>query len=86
MRRSRGIVRGNGWSVFKVLLAISAITVAVEIPFALVAAGSGAFGWWLATTIAAALTAPYAAHALTVVYYALVEPGRPVALEPGQRA
>ncbi|HXZ57976.1 MAG TPA: glycerophosphoryl diester phosphodiesterase membrane domain-containing protein [Gaiellaceae bacterium] len=85
MRRSREIVRGNGWSVFKVLLAISLITVVVEIPFALVAAGSGPFGWWLATTIAAALTAPYAAHALTVVYYALVEPGRPVALEPGRR-
>jgi hypothetical protein len=58
----------------------------VEIPFAVAAAGSGPFGWWLATTIAAGLTAPYAAHALTVVYYALVEPGRPVALEPGQRA
>ena len=85
MRRSREIVRGNGWSVFKVLFAISLITVVVEIPFALVAAGSGPFGWWLATTIAAALTAPYAAHALTVVYYALVEPGRPVALEPGRR-
>jgi len=85
MRRSREIVRGNGWSVFKVLFAISLITVVVEIPFALAAAGSGPFGWWLATTIAAALTAPYAAHALTVVYYALVEPGRPVALEPGRR-
>jgi hypothetical protein len=86
MRRSREIVRGNGWSVFKVLLAITAITVVVEVPFALAAAGSGPFGWWLATTIAAALTAPYAAHALTVVYYALVDPGRPVALAPGQRA
>jgi hypothetical protein len=33
----------------------------------------------------AALTAPYAAHALIVVYYALVQPGRPIVLEPGQR-
>lgn len=85
LRRSRDIVRGNGWNVFKVLLAIGLLTGVVEIPFALAAAGSGPFGWWLATTIASALTAPYAAHALTVVYYALVQPGRPVVLESGQR-
>jgi hypothetical protein len=85
LRRSREIVRGNGWNVFKVLFAVGLLTGLVEIPFALAAAGSGAFGWWLATTIASALTAPYAAHALTVVYYALVQPGRPVVLKPGQR-
>jgi uncharacterized membrane protein YesL len=85
LRRSRQIVRGNGWNVFKVLLAISVLTALVEIPFALAAAGSGPFGWWIATTIASALTAPYAAHALTVVYYALVQPGRPVVLQSGQR-
>jgi hypothetical protein len=71
--------------VFKVLFAVGALTALVEIPFGLAAAGSGLFGWWLATTIASALTAPYAAHALTVVYYALVQPGRPVVLESGQR-
>jgi hypothetical protein len=85
LRRSREIVRGNGWSVFKVLFAITVLTALVEIPFVLAAHGMGPFGWWFATTIASALTAPYAAHALTVVYYALVQPGRPVVLESGQR-
>jgi hypothetical protein len=85
LRRSREIVAGNGWNVFQVLFAIGLLTFLVQIPFLLVAAGAGLFGWWLATTLASALTAPYAAHALTVVYYSLVQPGRPVVLPPGQR-
>ena len=32
-----------------------------------------------------ALAAPFTAHACIVVYYALLTPGRPVALEPGNR-
>jgi len=84
LRRSREIVRGNGWKVFQVLFAIGALSALVQIPFAIAAAGAGPLGWWVATTLASALTAPYAAHALTVVYYALLEPGRPVVLEPGQ--
>jgi hypothetical protein len=83
--RSRKIVAGNGWRVFKVLFAVGLLTVLVQIPFLLVAAGAGLFGWWIATTLASALTAPYAAHALTVVYYTLVQPGRPVVLPAGQR-
>jgi hypothetical protein len=85
LRRSREIVSGNGLSIFKVLFAIGALTALVQIPFTLAAAGAGPFNWWLATTLASALTAPYAAHALIVVYYALLQPGRPVVLEPGQR-
>jgi hypothetical protein len=85
LRRSREIVRGNGWSVFKVLLGASLLQVLVTIPFTLAAAGAGPFGWWVAVTLGSALAAPYAAHALTIVYYVLVEPARPVALEAGQR-
>ena len=85
LRRSRQIVAGNGWAVFKVLFAVGLLTFLVEIPFLLVASGAGLFGWWVATTLASALTAPYAAHALTVVYYTLVQPGRPVVLPPGHR-
>jgi len=85
LRRSREIVAGNGWPVFRVLVAVGLLTFLVEIPFLLVASGAGLFGWWVATTLASALTAPYAAHALTVVYYGLVQPGRPVVLPPGQR-
>ena len=85
LRRSRALVSGNGWNVFKVLFAVGVLNFIVLIPLTLVAHGSGPFGVWVATTVGSALTAPYAAHALTVVYYALVQPGRPVVLEPGRR-
>jgi hypothetical protein len=82
MKRSRAIVSGNGWSVFKVLFAVGLLTGIVSLPFALVGAQQGPFGWWIAATLGSVLTAPYAAHALTVVYYALVQPGQPVVLPP----
>jgi hypothetical protein len=85
LRRSREIVDGNGWSVFKVMFAVGMLTTLVWIPFVIVSAGAGAFGWWVAMTIASTLTAPYAAHALTVVYYTLTDPQRPVVLDPGHR-
>jgi hypothetical protein len=85
MKRSRAIVQGNGWNVFKVLFAVGFLTGLVSLPFSLVGAHQGPFGWWMATTLGAVLTAPYTAHALTVVYYALVQPGRPVVLPPSQQ-
>jgi hypothetical protein len=85
MKRSRAIVAGNGWNVFKVLFAVGVLTLVVTIPFTLVGLSAGPLGWWIAATLGSALTAPYAAHALTVAYYALVQPARPVVLDPGQR-
>ena len=85
LRRSREMVDGNGWNVFKVLFAVGMLTAIVMVPFLFVSANAGAFGWWLAVTIASMLTAPYAAHALTVVYYTLTEPQRPVVLDRGHR-
>ena len=85
LRRSRVLVSGNVWNVFKVLFAVGVLNFAVLLPLTLVAHVSGLFGVWAATTVASALTAPYAAHALTVIYYALVQPGRPVVLEAGRR-
>lgn len=85
LSRSRELVRGNGWSIFKILFAAGVLTGLVQIPFTLAATDAGPFGWWLAATAASALTAPYAAHALTVAYYTLVDPGSPVVLEPGHR-
>jgi hypothetical protein len=84
MKRSREILAGNGWNVFKVLFAVGFLTGIVSLPFTLVGAQQGPFGWWIAATLGSVLTAPYTAHALTVVYYALVEPAQPVVLEPGQ--
>jgi hypothetical protein len=85
LSRSRELVAGNGWSVFKILFVVGFLTGLVQIPFTFAAVGAGPFGWWLAATAASALTAPYAAHALTVAYYTLVDPGSPVVLEPGSR-
>jgi hypothetical protein len=85
MRQSREIVKGNGWNVFKVLFAVGMITTLVSLPFTLVGAQEGPFGWWVAVTLGSMLTAPFAAHALTVVYYALVQPDRPVVLPPTQQ-
>jgi multisubunit Na+/H+ antiporter MnhG subunit len=83
--RSRAIVRGNEGAVLRVVLATSALTIAVGLAFSVAARGSGLFGLWLALTVGSALTAPFTAHALTVVYYMLLEPDRPVALERGRR-
>ena len=85
LRRSKEMVDGNGWNVFKVLFAVGMLTAIVTVPFVFVSANAGAFGWWIAVTISSMLTAPYAAHALTVVYYTLSEPQRPVILDPGHR-
>lgn len=83
MSRSRAIVAGNGWNVFQVLFACSVLNIFASVPFLLVGGSAGPFGRWIALTLAYALTAPVIAHALIVVYYTLIEPGRPVALAPG---
>lgn len=85
LRRSREIVAGNGWNVFKVIFATGLLTGGVGLLCGLASAGLGTFGMWLMLTLGSALTTPYTAHALTVVYYTLREPERPVVLEPGQR-
>jgi hypothetical protein len=84
IRRSKQILAGNGWNVFKVIFVSGLLAVVVTIPFSLVAARAGLVGWWIASTLASMLVAPFAAHALTVVYFALVQPERPVVLDPGQ--
>jgi multisubunit Na+/H+ antiporter MnhG subunit len=84
MRRSRAMLDGNGWNVFKVLFACWALTLIVEVPVGLASLGLPPFGRWITATLALALTTPFTAHALIVVYYALLAPGRPVAQEPGK--
>jgi hypothetical protein len=85
IRRSKQLVAGHGWVVFRVILATALITFLVALPFAFAARGAGVVGWWIATTLGTMLTAPYTAHALTVVYYTLTEPERPVILEHGKQ-
>jgi hypothetical protein len=82
-RRSRELVRGHGWTVFRVLFVVSLLTAAggLALRFAF-GAVPGVLGVWMGAAIATGLTAPYMAHALTVVYYRLTEPTTPLLAEP----
>jgi hypothetical protein len=76
MRRSRELVRGHGWQVFAVFLTV---TVAAGLAsLGIERALSPVLGLWLSLTLASTLTTPFAAHALNVVDYRIVDPGRPV--------
>lgn len=85
LSRSRALVRGNGWNVYKARLGASLLVFLVTLPVGLLAPGMNAVSLWIAVTLLAALAAPYTAHVFTVTYFMLREPDRPVALEPGKR-
>lgn len=85
LARSRQLVGGNGRAVFNVMFAVGIITGLVRLLFSTLGRGHGFLGLWVSGTLAATLTVPYAAHAVTVLYYRLAEPERPVVLEPGTR-
>jgi hypothetical protein len=85
LRRSRALLDGNGSEVFKILFGCVLLEGVVLLPLTLLTLHSGAFAQWISGTVAAALTAPLLAHALTIVYYTLREPQRPVVLDRGQR-
>jgi hypothetical protein len=76
MRRSAELVQGHGWQVFAIFLFVSGGAFGTS--FLLERLLSGPLGLWAALTVASALTTPFAAHALNVVYYRIVDPGRPV--------
>jgi hypothetical protein len=76
MGRSRELVKGHGWQVFWVFLTV---TVAAGLAsYAIELLLVHVVGLWAALTVASALTTPFAAHALNVVYYRIVDPGRPI--------
>jgi Membrane domain of glycerophosphoryl diester phosphodiesterase len=76
MRRSRQLVQGHGWQVFAIFVTVTAAAGLAS--FGLERALEPVIGLWLSLTLASALTTPFAAHALNVVYYRIVDPGRPV--------
>jgi hypothetical protein len=78
IERSRELVRGRTWPVFWVL-ALSFLLTAI-IPGAIEAAVFGFETSHLDTfagAVVSAVTAPYAAHVLSVLYYRLTDPDRP---------
>ncbi|HYP54803.1 MAG TPA: YciC family protein [Solirubrobacterales bacterium] len=71
--RSRGLVKGVGWSVFLVLFVTFVIATAVAIAVGAVgfAIADGAGVAYLASVIASALTAPLASLAVAIMYFEL---------------
>ena len=83
--RSSELVRGRTGRVLVLVVVANVITGAVSIGI-----GSalgfipGLAGAWIGGTVAGAIAAPYEAHVLTVLYYRLTEPERPILPEePG---
>jgi len=90
MKRSTALVKGHGWAVFRVLLNVTILaglsSLAIQLLLVKVFGSAHAnFGLWASLSIAGAITTPYAAHALSVVYYRLTDPDRPLLPEPQSR-
>ena len=72
--RSWELVKGNGWSVLGlVLLTFIGVAIATQVIVALFAWLPDFFGRWLGSLVAHSLTVPFAACALTLAYYRLLE-------------
>jgi hypothetical protein len=81
--RSRALVRGNGWSVFGVILIVFVAVVVVSIAAGLAASGLGSVGRALVQWAVNAAVAPVSALSASVLYFALRSPtGEPPVSEP----
>jgi hypothetical protein len=90
MGRSRELVRGHSWAVFRVLLNVGIITGALSLgvrflAVAILGSSHITLATWVGATFGGAIATPYLSHALSVVYYRLAQPDRPVIPEPGRR-
>jgi amino acid permease len=81
LKRSNELVRGHTGKVLRVLLNVGVLVAVLGGVIRLVAGGAELLQLWVTGVLAAALTAPYLSHALTVVYYRLTEPERPLVPE-----
>ncbi len=71
-RRSREIVRGNGWNVFGVIVMVFVIVFLVSIAVGLAASGLGSVGHALVQWAVDSAIAPATALSASVLYFALV--------------
>ncbi len=78
--RSRELVRGNGWTVFGVMLITTLLSaIGAGILSAVLSFLPAFLEQWLGGTIAGAVVAPFAAIAVTLMYFQLADAGRPQA-------
>jgi hypothetical protein len=90
MKRSTALVKGHGWAVFRVLLNVTLLaglsSLAIQLLLLkVIGSAHASLGLWASLSIAGAITTPYAAHALSVVYYRLTDPDRPLLPDPQSR-
>jgi len=77
--RSSQLVRGRTGRVLLLVIVVNVITSLVGVAVTVALGFLPAFAAiWLGGTIAGAVAVPYEAHVLTVLYYRLTEPERPV--------
>gem|GEM_PF-223599 len=85
--RSSELVRGRTGRVLALIVISNLITGAAAVAITSAFASLPNFlAYWIGGTVAGALAAPFQAHVLTVLYYRLTEPGRPVLPERPQQA
>jgi hypothetical protein len=78
-RRSSQLVTGQTGSVLVLVLVANLLTSAIGVAITVALGFLPTFlAIWLGGTIAGAVAVPYGAYVLTVLYYRLSEPGRPV--------
>jgi hypothetical protein len=70
-RRSREIVRGNGWNVFGVIVIVFVIVFLISIAAGLAASGLGSVGHALVQWAVNSAIAPITALSASVLYFAL---------------
>jgi hypothetical protein len=84
--RSREIVRGNGWSMFGLILVTFLLVAVASAVIRLIFSPLSTFlGAWLGSLVAHSLTVPFAAAALTTAYFRLTAPA-PAAGAPQEAA
>jgi hypothetical protein len=71
LRRSRELVRGNGWQVFAVILVLDIIVAVLGVAIVLAADSAGSGLGIVARVIVGVLTAPLSALAAAVLYFEL---------------
>jgi hypothetical protein len=84
--RSSALVKGQTGRVLVVNLLSNILSGVASIALATLFIGLPSFfGNWIGGAIAGALVVPFGAHVLTVLYYKLTEPERPVLADTGTR-
>jgi uncharacterized membrane protein len=82
LRRSRELVRGNGWEVFLVVLVFDVLVVVIAFAIAIVAASGGVGLEIVVESVIGVLAAPLSALASAVLYFKLLAV-QPTPLERG---